>query len=92
MSPYYIEEIQKIDREKEETFSFITGKVKFQFCQISVSFWLEKLIPVVETSTYDVSPGTVHDQWLDMYKTVSAISAGSRWKCSFTAFIFYIYP
>ena len=83
VSPEYIEAVQNFERDKKKTLTGVSGKIKARFRQLCFASWSKKMLPGIELGPYDVSPGTVRDQWLTMNRNVSALSAGAQWQWCF---------
>ena len=65
--------------------------MKARFRYLCFNYWL-KLIPGIDLGPYDVSPDTVRDAYLTMYKSISDIFAGARCQWYFTVyFCIFIY-
>eukprot|EP00537_Pseudo-nitzschia_pungens_P000702 CAMPEP_0172372890 /NCGR_PEP_ID=MMETSP1060-20121228/49553_1 /TAXON_ID=37318 /ORGANISM="Pseudo-nitzschia pungens, Strain cf. cingulata" /LENGTH=1134 /DNA_ID=CAMNT_0013099037 /DNA_START=79 /DNA_END=3483 /DNA_ORIENTATION=- len=66
------EKLQKLEsaflKQKEKVESILPDDVKKRFLELGFARWEKRYLPVLFLGPYDISPGSVRDQWLSEFK------------------------
>lgn len=59
------------EKEKQEILNRIPDDVKKDFRSLCFTKWSTHYLPVIQLGPFDVRPGAVRDQWMEMFQNVS---------------------
>lgn len=68
----YCDAKESFTREKESTLAQVPEEIKSQFRQPAFCRWSKTILPVLQLSPYDISPGPPRDWWMATFRNCQA--------------------
>ena len=66
-----MEDAEKFQKEKQRIMSLIPMEIINDFKEIGFTKWDGRYLCILQLGPYDVSPGEVRDQWMQMFEEAS---------------------